>query len=465
VAVLPLRNLSNDASQEYFSDGMTDELITALAKVRQLRVISRTSVQRYRSTAKDLPEIARELKVDAVVEGSVARSGDRVRITAQLIDARSDTHLWADSYERDVRDVLVLQGEVAARIAAAVGITLSASDQARLRATPVVSPAAHEAYLRGNVYWNRFTCEGFQRALDYYTEAMTLAPGFAEAHAALADTHYTLEDWACSEPDGFAKARAAALRSVALQPELARAHAVLGEIAFAADWDWTNAEARLRRAVDLDPSDADIHATYAIYLMAMNRQAEGLHELTQALALAPVSEGTNVTVIYLFYLAHRFDEAIAQSRRTLELYPLSGAAYYWLGQAYERKGMNDEAAAAFLHPPDASLSPLLEDARQAHRKAGMRGYWRYQLARIAKQGPLQLCLSAPIYARLGERDRALAQLERDFESHCEDLRFLAVDPVFDGVRGDSRFQALLARMRLPTAGGPSGAARVADTGH
>ena len=268
LAVLPLRNLSNDPEQEYFSDGMTDELIADLAKVTRLRVISHTSVERYRDAKRPLPEIATELGVAAIVEGTVMRSGDRVRITAQLIDARSDQHVWAGSYERDFRDLLGLQDEVSTRIASEIGSTLAGSEKAS-SAKRTVDPAAYDEYLKASFYFDHMTCRSFEKALAYFQDAIAKDPNFAPAHSGLADTYFNLGDFPCRQTEPYTEAEAAALKAVALDGGNADAHAVLAKIAFSRDWNWSKAGQEFSMAVQLDPNDAGVHSAYGLYLVAM----------------------------------------------------------------------------------------------------------------------------------------------------------------------------------------------------
>jgi len=451
IAVLPLKNLSSDPEQEYFSDGMTDELITELARIAELRVISHSSVGRYKDSQRSLPEIARELGVDAIVEGSVSRSGDRVRITAQLIDARTDTHLWADMYEDDVRDVLALQDRVAARIASQIGVKLTTGEQARRVSVHVVTPAAHEAYLKGTFYSNKLSCVGFRKAAEYFEQAVAADVAYAAAHAALADTYLHLGDWQCSpQAEMFRKTRVSAATALDVDPRSAAAHAVLGDVAFRKDWDWPRADAEFRRATELEPNDGHIRAPYAIFLVAMGRQEEGFAQIEKARELDPVSERTNVVLSYLFYLSHQFDRGIEQANKTLELYPFSGSAYHWLGRSYQQKGMNDRAAAAYLHTPPGPESPWLVGAKRAYEKGGLRGFWLYQRARTEEGKPLDSCWDMVYMAHLKEKARTLDLLESGVQSHCDGLQFLRVDPLYDIVRDDPRYEALLERMRLNT---------------
>ena len=450
VAVLPLENLSKDPQQEYFSDGMTDELITQVAKFGNLRVISHTSVGRYKQSNLPLREIARELGVDAIVEGKVMRSGDRVRITAQLIDARSDTHLWADTYERDVWDILALQDEVAQRIATQVGISLSAGEPARMASTRIVNSAAYEAYLKGNFYWNRSNCEGSKKALKFFQQAAANDPDFALAYLGLAEAYFTLGDWGCwPHQEAFAKSKPAAVRAIELDPNLGAAHTWLGLLAFFYEWEWQNAEREFKRAIQLDPNYSVAHLSYAVFLVTMGKPEQGFAEMKRAHELDPTSELTNMVSVHVFYLARQYDQAIEQAKIALELNPGSWGAYIWLGKSYERKGMYEQASAAYLRSKALEgLGPEeLAAFRSAYRKSGIRGHWQQELA-TATQNQLE-CGMAVIYAHIGDKDRLLEYLKRDFEHHCTDLRMLNVDAVYDSFREDPRFQDILHRMKFP----------------
>jgi TolB-like protein/Flp pilus assembly protein TadD len=450
IAVLPLRNLSNDPQQEYFSDGMTDELITSLAKVQSLKVISHTSVERYKKSHLTLPDIARELGVDAVVEGTVTRSDNRVRITAQLIEARSDQHLWAESYERDLKDVLSLQDEVAGQIAAQVGIKVASGQPTRVASIRQIDPEAHEAYLKGNFYWSRSNCDGSQKALGYYQQALAKDPTFAAAYVGLAQAYFTLGDLNCSPyEEAFSKSKVAALRALELDPTLGSAHTWLGTIAFFHDWNWNNAEREYRQAVQLSPNYAPTHILYAVFLVSMARQEEGLAEMRKALELDPTAEFTNMVSVHILYLARQYDEAIQQAKNAIQLYPDSWATYFWLGVAYERKGMYEQAVEAYLksNSLQGAKPEDLEASRNAYEKSGIRGYWR-QVRDTVIGDASETCSMLSIYARLGETKQIIDYLNRAFQRHCPSIRTLKVDSFYDNLREDPRFQDLLARLQL-----------------
>ena len=441
IAVLPLVNLSSDPQQEYFSEGMTSELITALARFDGLQVTSHTSVRRYRDPKRPLPEIARELGVDAVIEGTVMRSGNHVRITVQLIDARSDRHVWAESYDSDVRDILALQGELAQKIAAEAGVQLTASEQARLSQKKVVDPAAHEALLKGDFYWNRSTCTGFRQALEYYQQAAKMDPGYVLAFASVGDAYFYLADRGCMpQQEGFPKSKQYALKAVELDPDVPDAHTTLGSVAFSYEWDWATTEKELQQAIALAPNDGGAHAGLALYLTARGRVADGLAEMGKAHQLDPVSQMSNITSAYVFYLAHQFDQAIAAANKFLELYPQSGAAYYWLGQCYEQQGKEQEALAAYRH---ASTGSELEGGPPQ----SIHEFWQRRSAR-ERASQLDACLQMQDSAHLKNRETTLNLLEWGYQHHCDGLQFLKAEPIYDHLRGEPRFQKLLLRLGL-----------------
>lgn len=451
VAILPLRNLSSDPEQEYFSDGMTDELITDLAKSGGLRVISHTSVERYKNTKTPLPEIARQLGVDAIVEGTVMRSADKVRITAQLIDARSDQHLWADSYERDLRDVFSLQDEVARQIAGEIGINLISGQQQQPAKPRALDPVAHESYLRGNFYWHQLNCDGFNKSRQYFEQAVNRDPEFARAYVGLAESYFVLADWGCSsEPELIAKSKAAALRALELDPSLGEAHAWLGKLAFFYEWDFPKAENELKRAIELSPNYPEAHIIYAVFLITTGRRELGLAEMTKAHDIDPISQLPNVIAVVAFYLAGQYDAAIEQGKKTIELYPDSGGAYDWLGYAYEKRGLSDRAIATYLRAKELrGASPKeLSAFRTAYQKDGLRGFWQKELENAERNPAASACSLTSIYAHLGNKDRALEFLKRSSQEHCSGPHTTIADPVFDDFRQDSRFKELTTRLRL-----------------
>jgi TolB-like protein/DNA-binding winged helix-turn-helix (wHTH) protein/tetratricopeptide (TPR) repeat protein len=451
VAVLPLRNLSNDPQQEFFSDGMTDELITDLAKAGGLRVISHTSVEGYKNVKKPLPEIARELGVDAIVEGTIMRSADRVRITAQLIDARSDQHIWAESYERDLRDMFTLQDEVAKQIVNEIGTNLAPKVERQASSGHVIDPAVHEAYLRGNFYWNQLTCEGFTKARQYYEQATGQNPQFARAYLGLAESYFTLADWGCSpERELIAKSKAAALKALELDPSLGEAHAWLGKLAFFYEWNFPKAENELKQGIELSPNYPGGHIIYAVFLVCTGRRQLALAEMQKAHDLDPISQLPNIISVLVFYLARDYDAAIEQGKKTIDLYPSSWAAYIFLEDAYERRGLWDQAAATYIKMKELQgASPREMSAlRMMYQKSGMRGLWQRELASAERNHVSDACWFAGIFAHLGDKDKALKFLAQASQQHCSGPHTTVADPVFDDFRSDARYRAIADGLRI-----------------
>jgi TolB-like protein/DNA-binding winged helix-turn-helix (wHTH) protein len=446
VAVLPLRNLSADPEQEYFSEGMTDQLITDLARVGKLQVISHTSVERYRDGKRSLPEIARELGVDAIVEGSIMRSGNRVRITVQLIDARSDQHVWADSYEGDFRDLLALQDEVSRKIASEIGSSLT-PDEKSDATKRTVNPAAYESYLKASSYFDHTTCVSFEQALVYYQDAVAKDPHFAPAQSGLADTYYTLGDFPCRQLAPYQEAEAASLKALALEPGNAEAHAVLAKIAFSRDWNWSKAAQEFSTAVQLDPNDAGIHSDYGIYMVAMGHEEQGLAEERKAQVLDPLSERTNLWNTMSLYMTRHYDEMIDHAQHALTFFPSYGENY-WLGEGYEKKGMPDKAIEFYLkamagEPDEVPLR------RAAYQKNGLPGYWQEEERILRKKySKFRPVRQAEYYAHRGMKDEAIEQLQLAYKQHASGLELLKAHPVYDGLRDDPRFKELLVRLRL-----------------
>ncbi len=453
VAVLPLENLSGDPSQEYFVDGMTDILITDLAQISALRVISRTSVMRYKGVRKSLPEIANELDVDAIVEGSVVRSGNRVRINAQLIHAPTDRHLWARSYERDEKDVLVLQGELLQAIAGEIRIALTPQEQARLANFTKLSPEAHEAYLKGRYYWNMRTGEGFKKAVEYFRLATEKEPRYALAYAGLADAFLLMSGYSVvPRTETIAQARAAAGKALELDSGLAEPHASLGLIAVSYDYDWSGAEREYQRAIQLNPNYASAHQWYGEYLALVGRFDEGIAEMSRAQALDPVSPIINTETGEVLFLARRYDEAIERLSTTLEMFPAYLRAHTWLARTYGQKGMFKEALAHLSKarslddtPYTLAFSGYVEalSGETAHAQKALD-----ELVCLCKRQYVDPALIAIVDMALGHKTQAFAWLEKAFLDHSPRLTALRVSPEYDRLRSDPRFQALLHHVGL-----------------
>jgi serine/threonine protein kinase/Tfp pilus assembly protein PilF len=455
LVVLPLQNLSGDPSQEYFADGMTEELTTDLSKISEVRVISRTSAMRYKGANKSLPVIARELNVDGVIEGSVERSGDRVRITAQLIHAPSDTHLWAESYERDLRNVLSLQGEVARDIASKVRVSLTPQERTQLMSAQPIDPVAYEAYLKGRYYYSKLSTDGYSEGLKYFQQAVRLDPNYAPAYVGVADCYKELGIWGALPPqESRSKAKEAVEKAIFLDPNLGEAHATLAHLHFVYDWDWAGAQEEFNRALELSPRSSDVRLRYAIYLAAMGKDSAAVEQIKTAHELDPVSHLTNMILGFVYLLVRRYDEAIEQLRKTLALYPESSIDHHNLGMCYEHKGMYSEAVEQYLQSDEGegASNEDLATRRQAFLKDGIHGFLRAELkSSIAdlKHGYVPPFVFAELYARLGDKDRAFENLEKAFAERGHNLAFIKVEPGLDSIRSDLRYAELLRRMGLP----------------
>ncbi len=455
LAVLPLDNLSGDPEQEYFADGMTDTLIAELSKIGALKVISRTSTMRYKKSEKSIPEIGRELQVDAVVEGSVMRSGQRVRITAQLIDARTDRHLWAENYEGDLRDVFALQADVARAISKEIQIKVTAQEQARLAGPRPVNPEAHEAYLKGRYYLEKWSDDGATRAEEYFQRAIALDPNYALPYVGLAET-YSFGVPGSDPEESKNKQRAAAMKAMELDENLGEAHVSLAMLKFG-EWDFPGAETEFKRAIELNPNYAPGHHLYSHYLMAMGRADDSLRESLKLLELDPLSPAANLHLGVHYIVFRQFDRAIEQERKTLQMDPNYIEAHRALGGAYLGKKKYEEAFPQFERAVELSQrAPFYLGAlAEAYAVAGRQAEARELLAEIqqrARAHPSSVVLLASIEARiygcLGEREKALSKLRGAYETHEVLLDEIRGWPVYDDFREDPRFRELVERFGL-----------------
>ncbi len=454
LAVLPLENLSADASQNYFADGMTDELITDLAQISALRVISRTSVMVYKGVRKPLPQIARELNVDAVVEGTVLRSGDQVRITAQLIDAATDKHLWSQSYEGELRDTLALQNRVAAAIADQIRINLTPREQAALKNVKAVNPDAYESYLKGRYFWNKRTADGLKAALAYFNQAIEEDPKYAQAYSGLADTYALLGDWqyaVMTPKEALPKAKGAAIKSLELDSGQGEAHNSLAFVLDGFDWNLEAGGKEFQRAIELSPSYATAHHWYAWHLSLLGRYDEAISEMRKAEDLDPLSLIINADLAELLVLAHSYDESIRQSRKTIEMDANFALAHNQLAQAYLGKHMYNEAIEELQKAVQLSGSSptCVANLARAFAASGKRSEAVKLLGELkTRSGPGHANTSeiAMVYASLGDKDQAMNWLEKGYEDRFNPGVLLR--PGFDPLRSDSRFQNLVHRMGL-----------------
>lgn len=456
VVVLPFENLSADKDQAYFADGMTDELIAHLAKIRSLRIISRTSSMEYKGTHKTLSQIARDLNVDAVVEGTVLRSGDRVRITAELVQTATDRHLWAETYESQLGDILTLQSHVASAIVNEIRIKLTPEDQVRLASTHPVSTESYDNYLKGRYYWNKRSQEGLTQAINYYQAAIEKDPRYALAYAGLADCYSIIGSaivGTVAATDVAPKARAAALKSLELDNTLAEAHTSLATVRFNYDWDWNSAASGFRRAEELNPSYATAYQRNSLYLMSMGRASESIAEMNRAHDLEPLSISTNFSLGWRLYMAREYDQAIEQLRNTIDMDPGFVLPHLVLGQAYEQKKAYDHAIAELRRAADISQNspPVLAALARVYAVSGKTAEARNLLDRLTQQSKRQYVSPfyvAIVYAGLGENDKAIDWLEKAYADHSNAIVFLKVDPQLDVLRSNPRFHELQRKLRL-----------------
>jgi len=451
LAVLPLENLSGDPEQEYFADGMTEALITDLGQIRGLRrVISRTSVMRYKTDRQPLREISRQLNVDAIVEGSVLRSGDTVEVTARLLNASTDAQLWSKSYQRELRDLLTLQHELAFTIAGEIKVKLTPQDQERLTTPHPVDPTAQEAYLKAN-YLNTGTYEQRKKARQYYEQAIRVDPNFAPAYAGLADSYWGTPDRPAQEV--MPKAKEYALKALALDDSLARAHTALASILFYGDWDWGGADKEFGRALGLNPSDAEAHRIYSVFLSAMTRFEQAQAEILATQALDPLSAYNDTTAGWIFYCARKYDRAAKQCRKALELEPNFDGAHACLGYSYLGNGAYQQAIDEFqkavaLSGGDAVRAVWLG---RAYAQGGDRPNALKILAQLQdqlKRGYIPPYFIATLYVALGDNEQGFFWLERAYAERDLYLAWIKFDPAVDPLRPDPRFQALERRMKL-----------------
>jgi TolB-like protein/Tfp pilus assembly protein PilF len=454
IVVLPLRNLSGDSEQEYFADGMTEGLITNLAKIGALKVISRSAAMRYKGTDMPLAEVASDLEVDAVVEGSAVRVGDSVQIMAQLIDPETEQALWAESYERKLENVLVLQGEVAQAIAGKIGVALTPEETGRLERVRSVDPAAHDAYLKGTYQWKTLTPEALDTAQRYFELALENDPSYAPAYGGISFVwmaRATATAAAALPHEAAPKSREAALRSLELDNALAEPHFALAAIATWYDWDWPTAEREFRRALELNPNFADAHCFYALFLTAMGRLTEARAQMERALELDPFS------FMYRSYLgivherSRRYDEAIAQYNSGLALEPNFVDAWAGLRNVFHMRGMREDALDSARRVFDArGEHDALEALEQGNADGGYSEAMRRAAESLAARGDVTHAIRiATHYTYAGENERALEWLEEAYQARLQNMIYLRVYPKWDPLRSEPRFQDLIRRINYP----------------
>jgi serine/threonine protein kinase/Tfp pilus assembly protein PilF len=458
IAVLPLVNLSDDKEQEYFADGMTEELITSLAKISALKVISRTSVMQYKGTKKPLPQIAKELNVDALIEGSVLREGGQVRISAQLIQAATDQHLWAESYQRDLRGILALQGEIASAISENIKVKLTAQEETRLAGARQVNLEAYDAYLKGSYKWMNFmTSEDLDTAEKYFNLALEKDPSYAPAYVGRAWVWIVRNQWGFVSPEEAGpKAKAAALRAIELDANSAGAQEALAMVRKVIDWDWDNAWEPWQRSLELNPNVASAQGGYALFLMMMGHGEEALIHSERAVVLDPFNPMIHSWYAFVLYSQRRYDEAIAEAREALRIQPDFPVAMNILWSFYEKKGMEREAFEAAKVSARDYNDPRIEAALDE-------GYAQGGYAEAMRRGAEALIASFPetmwarsdpafFYVAAGEKTKTLDWLEKGLEVHDPLLQYVGLPDYFDLLGDEPRYQELLRKMNLPIGG-------------
>lgn len=461
LVVLPLENLSGDREQEYFAEGMTDALTTDLAQVNSLRVISRTSAMQFKRSRESLPMIGRDLKVDVVVEGTVTRSADRVRITAQLVEARTDHHLWAKTYERDLKDVLALQDEIARDITEQISFKLTPKARGVASRARTADSEAYDDYLRGRYWASRATLWGApgdcafaaRKALGYYEKAIAKDPNYALGNAGVADGFVALAlSGGLSYKEAAPKVNEAAVTALALDSSLAEPHVSLGYIKLFNDWDFAGAEADLKQAIALNPNFARAHFWYGYYLVITDRLDEAVKETERARDLDPFDYAVNEWLGQALYHARRYDEALRQIQRTLEMFPDHEDRLTWeIADVYEQKKMFAGAFAARQRSLSLDKDPDVSALDEAYKRAGYRG-WLLKAVQLREQrpsGPAAFGKSAHLYAMLDDEPHAMSYLERAYDAHRMVVLFIRTAPELDSIRSSPRFHALVRRIGFP----------------
>jgi TolB-like protein/DNA-binding winged helix-turn-helix (wHTH) protein len=451
LAVLPFQNFSGDASEDYFTDGLTEEMITQLGELNgnQLGVIARTSCMAYKHTAKDVGQIGRELGVDYVLESSVRRDGDQLRITVQLIRVKNQAHVWANNYDREVTHSIAVQEEVARAVAQQIKVNLARTEAAQ---RPLNS-TANEAYLRGRYFWNDFTENGFRQAASYFDEAVAADPKFASAYSGLSDSYAFLVITNVIPPkEGWPKARAAAQRAVELDGELSDGRLSLAHFRMHM-WDWQDSEMEFKKAIALNPSNATAHRWYAAYLCSVARHRDALQEITEARRLDPLSLVNNAEMVRTLYYGRQYEKAVEQARKAELIDPEFPRTHFWLGRVYEQMGKYSEAMAEAerVGPPDSTLrmAEMAYACARAGKNAEARAFLK-KLQERSKRGYVPAYDLAVVRLALGEKEAALQWLQKAYDEHDWGLVVLAVEPRLDPIRSDPLVAKLLRDLGLPS---------------
>ena len=453
LAVLPFRNLSTDAKQEYLISGLTDEITTDLAKIRSLTVISRTSTDQYRNSTKSLPAIARELHVDAVVEGTVRTSKDRVRVTAQLIKAATDSHLWAETYERDAGDIFALQSEISQDIAEQIGVTLNPSSSRNANERPT-SREAYESYLRGRYFWNKRTLDGIAKSITYYQKATQIDPTYADAYAALADSYVLLSSYGGPSPtESLLLARSAGEQALRLDNSLAQAYTALAAVKIDYDWDWPGATREFERSLQLSPGYPTAHHWFALHLSRLGRHKEAERQIQRALELDPLSLIINTDAGEVFGYAREAGKAMVHVRRALDLDPNFAEGHLVVGKIYAQQHDYMKAIAEFdtanrLFGDAPNVWALKGNALACAGERAEALKVAEKLEFTAKERYVSGVDIAIVYCGLGDQKNAMRWLDEAFQNRGKGLNIIGADPIFDACRSDPAFLALLRRLKL-----------------
>ncbi len=451
IAVLPFDNLSRDPDNAYFCEGVQDEILTRLARVADLKVISRTSTQHFKSTPDNLPQIAKQLGVAHILEGSVQKANDQVRVNVQLINAQSDAHLWADTYDRKLTDIFAVETEIAKTIAETLQARLTGSEKSSIGKAPTANPEAYELYLKGRFFWNKRNGDDLRKAIDYFNQAIARDPGYALAYVGLADSYLLLPNYAAVSPvDSFPPARSAIKKALELDDSLAEAHASAGLLA-SVELKLQASIDELKRATDLKPNYATAHHWLALAWMTLGQFDPAIAEAKRAVELDPLSLIINADFSWLYLCTRRYDEAEAQARKTLEIDPNFFLAHYYLGEILQFKGHLTDAIAEYQKAFDLTNDPYpLAALGQARARNGQKDEARKILARLDQQAKSRFVApyaKALVLDGLGEKARAIDELERAYREGTGAYLFvIKVDPFLDDLRGDSRFDALVQKI-------------------
>ncbi|MEY2555614.1 MAG: hypothetical protein QOF93_758, partial [Verrucomicrobiota bacterium] len=455
IAVLPFDNLSGDPNNAFFAEGVQDEILTRLAKVADLKVISRTSTQRFKSAPSDLRDIAKQLGVAHILEGSVQKSSDQVRVNVQLINALTDAHLWADTYDRKLIDIFSVESEIAKTIADTLQAKLTGSEKTAMSKKPTANPEAYELYLKGRFFWNKRTSQDLPKSVDYYKQAIAKDPNYALAYAGLADAYVLYPDYGVGAPAEFyPMAKEMATKALSLESTLGEPHAALGLAYTNFDRDFAKAIAEFERSIQLNPNYATAHQWFDTPLQATGQVDRAIAESRKAIELDPLSLIVNADLAFIYLNARRFDEALAQSRKTLEIDPNFHVVREYLGEALQFKNQLAEALSEFRAAAAVATDEPFTNALlgQACARAGLRDEAQKILAHLEEQSRTKFVTGwslAVVRLALGDKDGAAAALQSAYDQHAPEILILKYDPLFDDLHGDPRFEALVQKIVRP----------------